>query len=207
MRKTGFTLAEVLITLGIIGVVAAITIPALHTKITKIVLKNQIKKAMSLVAQNYRATVDEVGSPSDGMNGSFSYGDFNTAFLNNFKMARICNGNGLRDKCVPEYEGLNVSSCSGFNEANVYNKQTIYVTLEGVIIILYHPTWRSLWLVDVNGMKGPNKAGWDLFQVVMDDSTADRPKWGGRSCINQGSPAISGSITSGDFSFSTLANW
>jgi hypothetical protein len=56
-------------------------------------------------------------------------------------------------------------------------------------------------------MKGPNKAGWDLFQVVMDDSTADRPKWGGRSCINQGSPAISGSITSGDFSFSTLANW
>ncbi len=33
MRKTGFTLAEVLITLGIIGVVAAMTIPTLMTNI------------------------------------------------------------------------------------------------------------------------------------------------------------------------------
>ena len=33
MKKIGFTLAEVLITLGIIGVVAAMTIPNLMTKL------------------------------------------------------------------------------------------------------------------------------------------------------------------------------
>lgn len=38
-KKKAFTLAEVLITLGIIGVVAAITIPMLMTKYHKLLLK------------------------------------------------------------------------------------------------------------------------------------------------------------------------
>ena len=40
-----FTMAEVLITLGIIGVVASITLPALVQNYQKHVLKNQYKKA------------------------------------------------------------------------------------------------------------------------------------------------------------------
>ena len=42
-----FTLAEVLITLGIIGIVAAITLPALMTKVEKNILKQQFKKTFS----------------------------------------------------------------------------------------------------------------------------------------------------------------
>lgn len=43
-RKRGFTLAEVLITLGIIGVVAAITIPALISNYQISVNKTKLKK-------------------------------------------------------------------------------------------------------------------------------------------------------------------
>ena len=43
-RRFGFTLAEVLITLGIIGVVAALTLPAVITKYQKQVTVNKIKK-------------------------------------------------------------------------------------------------------------------------------------------------------------------
>ena len=43
-RKIGFTLAEVLITLGIIGIVAAMTMPVLINKYRKIVIANQFKK-------------------------------------------------------------------------------------------------------------------------------------------------------------------
>ena len=42
--KKGFTLAEVLITLGIIGVVAAATIPSLITAYQKRATESQLKK-------------------------------------------------------------------------------------------------------------------------------------------------------------------
>lgn len=59
-RKFGFTLAEVLITLGIIGVVAAMTLPALiqknHTNVTEARLKkfySSINQAISLAEVDY----------------------------------------------------------------------------------------------------------------------------------------------------------
>lgn len=45
MNKSGFTLAEVLITLGLIGVVAAITLPALNTNIAEQRRVVYVKKA------------------------------------------------------------------------------------------------------------------------------------------------------------------
>lgn len=50
MRKA-FTLAEVLITLGIIGVVAAMTIPTLISNINGAKYRNQFKKAISTLSQ------------------------------------------------------------------------------------------------------------------------------------------------------------
>ena len=50
-RNTGFTLAEVLITLGIIGVVAAMTIPTLMSNTGKSELTTAYKKMVSAVNQ------------------------------------------------------------------------------------------------------------------------------------------------------------
>ncbi len=47
MAKNAFTLAEVLITLGIIGVVAALTIPALISKYDEKVMLNKLKRSYS----------------------------------------------------------------------------------------------------------------------------------------------------------------
>ena len=46
-QKLGFTLAEVLITLGIIGIVAAMTIPVLITNYQKKTTATRVKKAYS----------------------------------------------------------------------------------------------------------------------------------------------------------------
>ena len=51
IRKFGFTLAEVLITLGIIGVVAALTIPTLMQKTNDSELKAGYKKMISVLNQ------------------------------------------------------------------------------------------------------------------------------------------------------------
>lgn len=52
--KTAFTLAEVLITLGIIGIVAAMTMPALINKTQDKVLETQRKKAENSLANGYK---------------------------------------------------------------------------------------------------------------------------------------------------------
>lgn len=41
--KNGFTMAEVLITLGIIGIVAAMTLPALVQKYQNYIVENRMK--------------------------------------------------------------------------------------------------------------------------------------------------------------------
>lgn len=46
-----FTLAEVLITLGIIGVVAAMTIPTLIQKTTNLIVETKLKKIYSVMNQ------------------------------------------------------------------------------------------------------------------------------------------------------------
>ena len=56
MKRNAFTLAEVLITLGIIGVVAAITIPGLATKIQRRQLETQVKADFAIIQQAIRAS-------------------------------------------------------------------------------------------------------------------------------------------------------
>lgn len=59
MKKNAFTLAEVLITLGIIGVVAALTLPTLIQNHKKTEIVSKLKKASSTISQAHmRATTD-----------------------------------------------------------------------------------------------------------------------------------------------------
>lgn len=55
MRKfLGFTLAEVLITLGIIGIVSAITIPSLVSKYNRYIVETRLKDIYSTILQAYK---------------------------------------------------------------------------------------------------------------------------------------------------------
>ncbi len=63
-KRTAFTLAEVLITLGIIGIVAAITLPTIINNYRVKVLENQFKKADSIIQQAVQKTANEYGYTS-----------------------------------------------------------------------------------------------------------------------------------------------
>ena len=56
-KKSAFTLAEVLITLGIIGVVAAITLPTLVANYQKQILVNQLKKTYTTLNEGFKQIV------------------------------------------------------------------------------------------------------------------------------------------------------
>jgi len=62
-RKIAFTLAEVLITLGIIGVVAAMTLPTLIQKHQEQVTVSKLKKMNSVLSNAFLLAVEEYGAP------------------------------------------------------------------------------------------------------------------------------------------------
>ena len=212
-KRAAFTLAEVLITLGIIGVVAAITMPALMANYQKMVLRQQFKKAYNTVLNGYRLAEvnlgfhpmcyygdDWIGAPCieyDDKGECVKYGEavnptnqlsdctvLRNELQKTLKVIKICKGNGVADGCIPEYNGMDsivadnnpdlteeeittaTTGASGWRTSNIHNKSHIWVLADGIIIIWYGSS-TTLFAVDINGMKGPNKWGHDFFPFIL----------------------------------------
>ncbi len=104
-QKSAFTLAETLITLAIIGVVAAMTIPSLVQKYQERVAVTKLKKAYSVVMNAYNLAIAEHGTfdtwgmqnvtlnPDDGSISDEGYDSINkfwTNLLPYMKVDEIC---------------------------------------------------------------------------------------------------------------------
>ncbi|MGN0031992.1 MAG: type II secretion system protein [Candidatus Gastranaerophilaceae bacterium] len=61
INHTGFTLAEVLITIGIIGIVAALTIPTLLNTYKEKVIVNKLLEVYSILSQGYKMSIEDNG--------------------------------------------------------------------------------------------------------------------------------------------------
>lgn len=85
--KQGFTLAEVLITIGIIGVVAAMTLPSVILNYQEKATMTKVKKAYSIINQAYqKASFDNSGTINtwNCSSGNCIY-EFFTKYFNNIK--------------------------------------------------------------------------------------------------------------------------
>src|SRR5574344_1001217 len=60
-KKSAFTLAEVLITLGIIGIVAAMTLPIVISNKEKSEIVSRLQKSYSTISQAYQYGINENG--------------------------------------------------------------------------------------------------------------------------------------------------
>lgn len=188
--KRGFTLAEVLITLGIVGVVAAITLPTLMTKISENVHKAQLRKVVSTLNQalkmvyNNTDVVYECYYGADGVAGSAKEcGMLNTEMQKVLKVSHVCKNNAYKNGCIPKYKGLdNIlkekygqdydldfsgKNCRHWFENEILNNGSVIVLLDGTIIGQYYNNSPQYIYVDVNGAKGPNKWGYDIFHLGL----------------------------------------
>ena len=197
-RRVAFTLAEVLITLGIIGVVAALTMPTLLQKVESEVIKNQFKKVYSMLSQVYvKAEADLGYKPScfyadDGSGGSNieDCEDLLNAVEKNLVIIKKCEKNALRNGCLPKssYAGITealkdnnpdisddesnfwIANCGGLSKSNIENNTRTLVLKDGVILMFYYSgsiSYPQMISVDVNGAKGPNKWGYDVFNFAV----------------------------------------
>lgn len=181
MKKRAFTLAEVLITLGIIGIVAAMTLPTVVNKVGKNVLKQQFKKEYSVYSQNLLKTTYDLdgsinchyGQDENGLitNTGQDYTgckEFYEKFAHNLKIIKKCEGNALSGGCLPRYSEYRTDSgCGGYNEESFNVTNTAYVIADGSILMPYGNLALAAFVVDINGKKGPNKAGYDLFNFSI----------------------------------------
>lgn len=177
-KKIAFTLAEVLITLGIIGVVAAMTIPALISNTQNQQYVTGFKKAYSTWNQAVLQMANDSGCPDNlacffDTNFPNILGD---KLLPYFKTVKVCHWlegeyGCFPDSVAPNIDGTSVST--GWERDNSLR----FITADGMSIQFYNPSagctssngtghFSNLcvgFYIDVNGLKKPNTLGRDIF--------------------------------------------
>lgn len=180
-----FTLSEVLITLGIIGIIAAMTLPAVIGKYQEVEIKSRFKKAISIITQAYMLAIDDMGGVSNCHYGKGGGGHqasdcrlLQPAVEKQLKPIKICRRHIFSDGCVPEYKdqkelGATVGIKGVYREALEQNS-TAYVLPDGMIIFNFATTvpegvigTPAILYIDVNGFKKPNKWGHDVFSIRL----------------------------------------
>ena len=121
-----------------------------------------------------------------------------SSIIKNLKITKQCNGNAYEEGCIPDYPGNDTitqenntgdeplsqyeinkatTGTSGFRKQAILENSQAFVLADGSILISYGTTFRpSIFAYDINGMKGPNKWGYDLFdfrtRMAQDYATA-----------------------------------
>ena len=197
MKKFGFTLAEVLITLGIIGVVAAMTIPVLQDRVQEKVLLSKLKVSYNILSNAYKMAMEENGGDASGWDiGQKSSKDGASKLYNKFaphiKQLQSCD-TAKGQKCFAEnyYDLFGTKPVS--NDENIDFRDTWGkgILLNGVSIAFYSSGNRCLAydsflgysecgtvIVDLNGQTMPNRFGIDVFEFVITAEKGIQPKYG-----------------------------
>lgn len=166
MKKQGFTLAEVLVTLMIIGVIASMTIPALKRNADEQANVASVQKAYSTISSATRILRTEYG-PTKLWNLSAA----NVASMYRSKMNAL-------DNNTPKYSKTYLNG-TAYDNANMYNPKTSFYTPDGMLYYVQSTNttcsgssdnWANgciNWGVDINGANPPNKVGIDIFGMYV----------------------------------------
>jgi prepilin-type N-terminal cleavage/methylation domain-containing protein len=185
--KKGFTLAEVLITLGVIGIVAVLTVPGVMKNYKNRLYVAQLEKTYSQIADAtqaimnsehvdnfYETTAGQAQSCSDADSGKCEAGV--GYFLNNYfkSIKRNCLASG-KSGCMSSSSSVYKSISGAALSSNIldYCVQTV----SGAAICgAYNPNNKcESFVIDVNGIAEPNVSGRDVFSMDIhkDGSISD----------------------------------
>lgn len=158
-----FTLAEVLITIGIIGVVASLTLPVLVANYKKQVTVTQLKKAYTEISQAIKLSELQNGDVSS-WEFTLSGTDFYYRYLQNYF---IKNKEVQNRKLKNEYivNNLNGTKCTSEVWCTQQDSFYIYLNNGSIMGIMTHGKqgkYKSV-TIDINGFKKPNQLGKDFF--------------------------------------------
>ena len=198
--KKGFTLAEVLITLGIIGVVAAMTIPTLVANYQKKVFVSQLQKTVATVTNATKLLMaDEQAynlSQTYLYNEEYSKEAYENSvgrFLKTyFKVVKTCNRwDNNMDECT--YDELYKNIKDEEPSSGATNNYCGVLSSGAVICLTPIDEYPITLDIDVNGKNGPNTWGRDAFNLSINSNgtiaeSFDKTQWS----INARMPSMCG---------------
>lgn len=171
-RRNAFTLAEVLITLSIIGIVAALTMPALIQNHQKKSTAVQLRKAYAEMSQALKLAEVEYGEMANWDLGGCTDNLCATKyFFDNYLKLKFLK------KCIPT-----TSECwsntyapdgspAAFKAQMGHGGYSSVITASGYSLFSQIASLNNTKLnnivVDINGKKGPNKLGRDVFLFAI----------------------------------------
>ena len=137
-KTFGFTLAEVLITLGIIGVVAAMTIPTLMTNIGSAKYRTQLKKTLSTLNQAGRMAKAQYDFDFGSVNVCGNSGAENENPAQTQTMCALLNGTLTGHSYMGTIDSLGGPTGEGYGVRNI-GKGTIHAGLSSGYLIYALP--------------------------------------------------------------------
>ena len=185
-NKKGFTLAEVLITLSILGVVAAISVPSLIQNYKKHLVELQFKKAYSILtnvvetaeAENYMSK-NQIINDSFNNNGALSVSEY---FMNKYMLPYL-NINNSCSNCSFLAYGYPPYKNGEFTDNQTFmSMPRVQIELKnGMVIAIgyYEFTKKNIYFViDLNGKKSPNLIFRDIFFMNISTDKFDGLNFG-----------------------------
>jgi len=180
VKKAAFTLAEVLITLGIIGVVAAMTIPNLAANIREKQTVSKLRATQSILARAIRLAENEYGEASGWateFKSSKSANEIADKLKPFLKIAIDCGTDTSNKHCIYNGSYKLKNGQASYNYSTLNNSYKV-VLMNGVAV-----WWRAAEAgeynngeyieikVDTNGVRPPNQWGVDLFVFTYDKNS------------------------------------
>lgn len=180
----GFTLSEILVTIGIIGVIAAMTMPALIQNYQKQQTVERFKKAYSEISQALKLAEAEYGPIEtwDFSMYSAATGERTTRFAEDYLYPYM----KILKKCTPSSSECFKPSISLSNSSPyMYNQSVNHlsaITTSGYSFYFWVSTSNNnsqIW-IDIDGpLKGKSMLGKDLFGIGVNmDSSSTASKLG-----------------------------
>ena len=172
--RLAFTLAEVLVTLGIIGVVSAMTVPSLmqnHQRKTYVTQLHKVYNEFQQASLQYMTDKNALNLKEAGLVTNEAIDNW---IKNYFRVVQDCSENANSCFAADEYKFMNGNSMSIGNLSS-----NVYLLSGGAVVYVYSDagSGRIGIFVDINAKKGPNIIGRDLFALkiydngIIDDSS------------------------------------
>lgn len=165
-EKKSFTLAEFLITLGIIGIVATMTIPTLMHDMNDNAFKVAYKRAYSDISQAFEQAIQENSlQPRTGLSDANATTSEYAVLKAAFKVVKECTPAQI-DQCWQAGD-IVCSNCTHASPtASAYS--STFTDSSGRSWAQYSPQ-ENLYIVDTNGFKPPNKFGKDRWTFTLNN--------------------------------------